>query len=189
MRFSVLQSAAAGLALCAGALADYTAPELVSSIQALTGKCNALQAPANSVTVVNGPLILSKQGPYPQIISGLQDIVQVATSSYGGIGNVAPYLPGAESDSIYDAFHEFVEAHQSLLAILIAKAGLFQNMPAISSPVVEVLRSLENVLENTIVANLITRVQSRAADFQGLASGLDVTMGNAIQAYQGLAAM
>jgi len=65
MRFSLLQSAAAGLALCAGALAQLTAPEVVTNIQILTAKSQALQAPANSINIVNGPLIIIGQGPFP----------------------------------------------------------------------------------------------------------------------------
>lgn len=51
-----------------------------SDLQTLVAKTNALQVPANSISIINGPLIIIGQGPYPTIIAGLSDIISVATS-------------------------------------------------------------------------------------------------------------
>jgi len=42
-----------------------TAQEIVSNVNALTTKSQALQAPAQSINIINGPLILIGQGPFP----------------------------------------------------------------------------------------------------------------------------
>lgn len=42
-----------------------TAQEIVGNINELTTLSQALQAPAQSITVLNGPLILIGQGPFP----------------------------------------------------------------------------------------------------------------------------
>jgi len=65
MRFSILQTAVAGLALCTSAIAQLTAPEVVRNIRTLTMKSQDLQAPANSINLVNTPLIIVGQGPFP----------------------------------------------------------------------------------------------------------------------------
>lgn len=42
-----------------------TAQEIVSNINSLTTKSQALQAPAQSITILNGPLIVVGLGPFP----------------------------------------------------------------------------------------------------------------------------
>ena len=42
-----------------------TAQEIVSNINTLTAKSQALQVPAKSIDILNGPLIIIKQGPFP----------------------------------------------------------------------------------------------------------------------------
>lgn len=69
------------LLLCAPTtFASVTPQELVASIQSVTAKGQALQAPAQSISLVNGPLIVVGLGPYPTIISGFTDIIQTLTT-------------------------------------------------------------------------------------------------------------
>lgn len=42
-----------------------TAQQVISSLQQLTQKYQNLQAPAQSITILNGPLLVIGQGPYP----------------------------------------------------------------------------------------------------------------------------
>ena len=43
----------------------HTPQQVASHIQVLTQKSQALQAPAQSITMLNGPLLVAGQGPYP----------------------------------------------------------------------------------------------------------------------------
>ncbi len=44
-----------------------TPAQVVSNIRTLTTKSQALQAPAQSITIINGPLIVIGQGPFPTV--------------------------------------------------------------------------------------------------------------------------
>lgn len=45
--------------------AQLTAPQIVANINIITGQSQALQAPANSINILSGPLFLIGQGPFP----------------------------------------------------------------------------------------------------------------------------
>jgi hypothetical protein len=112
---------------------------------------------------------------------------------------------------------QFVRVHQTLLNILIGKAGLFETVPFIGAPIAQVLRQVENVVDvslylllppppllhphrppivfvfsltsyQTIALGLIDTVQSRAADLQNQADSLGMTLNTAIEKYQGITA-
>lgn len=53
------------LAISAPVLAQLSPAQVVDNLQVVTQKSQALQAPAQSITVVNGPLIIVGQGPFP----------------------------------------------------------------------------------------------------------------------------
>jgi hypothetical protein len=53
------------LAISAPVLAQLSPAQVTSNIRMLTQKSQALQAPAQSITIVNGPLIVIGQGPFP----------------------------------------------------------------------------------------------------------------------------
>ena len=42
-----------------------TPAQVVEALRGLTQKSQALQAPAQSITIINGPLVLIGQGPFP----------------------------------------------------------------------------------------------------------------------------
>ncbi|KAJ0269789.1 hypothetical protein CBS470a_013667, partial [Colletotrichum nupharicola] len=66
MQFSTLKFAIAALAICSNTVFGQTTPsQVVSNINMLTQKSQALRAPAESITIVNGPLIVAGQGPFP----------------------------------------------------------------------------------------------------------------------------
>lgn len=66
MHFNVLNVAVTALALCSDVVFGAIPPSgIISNIQTLTAKSQALQAPAQSITIINGPLILIGQGPLP----------------------------------------------------------------------------------------------------------------------------
>ncbi|KAG9188327.1 hypothetical protein G6011_02250 [Alternaria panax] len=175
----------AAVALSAPIAAQITPAQVVDNIRALTQKSQALQAPAQSISLVNGPLILVGQGPFPQIITGFTDIVTTATVAINQMQGMPPVAAGEPSDAIFEAFREFVRVHQVLLNILIGKAGLFETVPFIGAPVAAVLRQVEKIVD-TIAFALIDNVQSRASDIQSQASSLGGTLDTCIQKYEGI---
>lgn len=94
------------MALALPVIAQTTPAQVVSNINMITQKSQALQAPAQSITIVNGPLIIVGQGPFPQIINGFVDIVSTATTAISQMQGMPPVPAGAESDAIFDAFRE-----------------------------------------------------------------------------------
>jgi hypothetical protein len=96
----------AALALAAPISAAITPAQTVENIKMLTSKSQALQAPAQSITIVNGPLIVIGQGPFPQIIAGFTDIVTTVSTAIAQMDGSLPVKAGADSDAIFDAFRE-----------------------------------------------------------------------------------
>jgi hypothetical protein len=186
MQFSVFKFAIAALAVCSDVVhAALTPAQMVDNIKMLTSKSQALQAPAQSINVINGPLIIIGQGPFPEIIRGFVEIVTIATTASGQMDGSAPVPAGANADLIFDAFREFVRVHQVLLNILIGKAGLFTTVPFIGQPIAAVLRQIESIVD-TIAFQLIDTVQSRSKDLTAQANSLSMTITTAINSYQGL---
>ncbi|KAF3046211.1 hypothetical protein E8E11_009286 [Didymella keratinophila] len=173
------------MAMAVPVIAQLTPAQVVSNINMITQKSEALQAPAQNITIINGPLIIVGQGPFPQIIAGFVDIVSTATTAIAQMQGMAPVPAGQPSDDIFDAFREFVRVHQALLNILIGKAGLFQTVPFIGQPVAAVIRQIENVVD-TIAFGLIDAVESRTSDLQAQANSLSGSLDVCIQKYEGL---
>lgn len=94
------------MAMAVPVIAQATPAQVVSNINMITQKSQALQAPAQSITLLNGPLILVGQGPLPQIIAGFTDIVSTATTAIAQMQGMAPVAAGKPSDDIYNAFRE-----------------------------------------------------------------------------------
>ena len=70
------------VASCAPSIdAAMTAKQVVATINDITSQSQALQRPAVSINIINGPLIVIGQGPFPQIIRGFVLIAQTATTA------------------------------------------------------------------------------------------------------------
>ncbi len=106
------------MALVAPIIAQTTPAQVVDNIKMLTQKSQALQAPAQSITIINGPLILVGQGPFPQIIAGFTDIVITATTAVSQMQGMPPVPAGAASDAIFEAFREVSQVHISIALFL-----------------------------------------------------------------------
>jgi hypothetical protein len=83
-----------------------TATQVVDTIKQLTQKAHAIQQPAQSINVVNGPLIVIGQGPFPKIQAGLADTVSVATAFIPGMQNMPPVAADSDAGTIFDAYSE-----------------------------------------------------------------------------------
>ncbi len=57
--------AVAAIALAIPVITQITPAQVVQNIQLITQKSQALQAPAQSINILNGPLILIGLGPFP----------------------------------------------------------------------------------------------------------------------------
>ncbi|EDU47400.1 hypothetical protein PTRG_04493 [Pyrenophora tritici-repentis Pt-1C-BFP] len=168
----------AALALATPITAAISAAEVTVNIKVVTQKSMALQQPAQSISLVNGPLILIGQGPFPKLIFGFADIVTTATAAISQMQGMPKEPAGPATDA-------FVRVHQALLNILIGKAGLFQAVPFIGQPIAAVLRQIEGVVD-TIAFMLIATFEARASDFQKEASTLTGTLSLCIAKYDGL---
>ncbi|KAH6878663.1 hypothetical protein BKA58DRAFT_466309 [Alternaria rosae] len=175
----------AALAFSVPISAAITPAEVVTNIKTITQKSQALQAPAKEISIVNGPLILIGQGPFPKIIIGFSDIVQTATTAIAQMQGMPKEPAGAPTDAVFEAFREFVRVHQALLNILIGKAGLFNTVPFIGQPIAAVLRQIEKVVD-TIAFMLIDTFEARAADLQKEAMSLTGSLDICIKSYDGL---
>ncbi|KAK4458980.1 hypothetical protein QBC42DRAFT_340639 [Cladorrhinum samala] len=182
---TLVSSAVAMLAV--PALAAIPPAEVVNNIKTLTAKSQALQAPAQTISIINGPLIIIGQGPFPKIIAGFADIVSTATTAISGMKNPGPITAPADATAIAEAFRDFVRVHQALLNILIGKAGLFTTVPLIGAPVAAVLRQVEGVVD-TIAFSLIDSVEVTAQknSIQQDSNSLHATIELSINNYEGV---
>jgi hypothetical protein len=101
----------AAMALAAPISAALTASQMADNIKMITAKSQALQAPAQSITIINGPLIVIGQGPFPQIIAGFADIVSTATTAIAQMQGSKPVTATADATLIFDSFREVSTAH------------------------------------------------------------------------------
>ncbi|KAL7780447.1 hypothetical protein CFE70_010470, partial [Pyrenophora teres f. teres 0-1] len=171
-----------------------------------------LQVPAQKISIVNGPLILIGQGPFPELIVGFADIVSKATLAIAGMQGMPTVPAGQATDDVFNAFREAI-----LLNILIGKAGLFQSVPFIGTPIAAVLRQVEKVVDvsfylpftfslyngitasptrsgflitnicmQTIAFGLIATFEARANDFKTQAGMLTGSLQVCIASYDGI---
>jgi hypothetical protein len=94
------------MALAVPAMTQSTPAQVATNIQLITQKSQALQGPAQSISVINGPLIVVGLGPFPPIIAGFADIVSTATTALAQMQGMTPVPAGPPSDNIFDAFRE-----------------------------------------------------------------------------------
>ncbi|KAI0867833.1 hypothetical protein GGS24DRAFT_484264 [Hypoxylon argillaceum] len=187
-----------GIAMATTAMAVATPQQIADSIKSITDKSQALQAPAQSITILNAPLIIVGQGPFPQIIAGFTDIVSTATVLVNQLAGTPPIQKrdvkehardlstrGADADLVFNAFRDFVRVHQALLNILIGKAGLLEKIPLVGEPVATALRQVENVVD-TIAITLINLVQSHATDITSAANDLGNSLDLTISKYDSI---
>ncbi|KAF3317413.1 hypothetical protein TWF173_011067 [Orbilia oligospora] len=173
--------------LAAPSIAALTAAQMVGNIQLLTSKSMALQTPAKSITLLNGPLIAVGLGPFPQIITGFTEIITITSTAITQMQGSAVITNPTDAKAIADAFRTFVKVHQDLLNILIGKAGLFTIVPIIGTPVAAVLRSLEAIVD-TVALGIINTVEVAVhkSAIQSDAGSLSATITVSINAYQGI---
>ncbi|KAL2194703.1 UVI-1 [Corynascus similis CBS 632.67] len=191
-----LRSLVAGAALMAASvLAAATPQQITDGIRMITQKSQALQPVAQSITVLNAPLIVIGQGPFPTLITGFTDIISTANALITQLPGTDPIqkrnVPsritrrGPDADLVFQSFREFVRANQDLLNILIGKADILTKVPVVGQPVATALRGVEGVFD-TIAITLINLIEARARDLTAEADSLGKTLDLAIQQYEGI---
>ncbi|VBB81030.1 Putative protein of unknown function [Podospora comata] len=172
------------IALAVPAMAALTSTQIADTLRTLTARSQALQAPAQQITIINGPLIVIGLGPFPQIIQGFTEIITITTAAVPQIAATSTFELEADRKTVADAFREFVRVHQVLLNILIGKAGLFQTVPIIGQPVAAVLRQLESIVDSAAFALIDVVAGTNGVPEQ--ANSLGSTIEIAIKSYEGL---
>ena len=123
--FSLVKLFTGALAITSVAIAAVTPQQAVENIRALTTKSQALQAPAQSITLVDGALLPVGLGLYPvstivsekhkaqgganraqQIITGFVDIVSTAIASFEQMQGTPNISNPADAQAVADAFRE-----------------------------------------------------------------------------------
>ncbi|KAI1423904.1 UVI-1 [Xylaria sp. FL1777] len=175
----------AGAVMASTAMAALTPIQIATSINQVTVLSQNLQTPANSITLVNAPLIIVGRGPFPKIITGFTQIVTTVSTAIIQLRDTPPVTVEADADLILNAFRGFVRVHQELLNILIGKAGIITDVPVVGPPVAAVLRKVEGVVD-TVAITLINLVEVRSKDLENEANNLDGTLKITIQKYEGV---
>ncbi|KAK6362670.1 hypothetical protein TWF730_000125 [Orbilia blumenaviensis] len=170
--------------LAVPSLAAVTPAQIADGLKMLTEKSKALEAPAQSITIVNAPLIVIGQGPFPTIIAGFSDMVSTGNALISQFEGIEP-IRGTDEDLVYNAFHEFYKTHEILLNILIGKAGIVGKVPVVGQPVATALRGVEGVVD-TIAITLIGQTETRSKDLESDANSLGNTLELAIQSYESI---
>ncbi|KAK4177409.1 hypothetical protein QBC36DRAFT_371771 [Triangularia setosa] len=172
------------LAVATPAIAALTPAQIVTALRDLTTKSQALQTPAQQITIINGPLIIIGLGPFPQIIKGFTEIITITTATVPQIVDTPTITVVADRQAIAEAFRDFVRVHQALLNILIGKSGLFSTVPIIGQPVAATLRSLESIVDAAAFAliDVVAGQEGVPAQAQALSTTIDI----AIKKYEGL---
>jgi len=165
--------------------AALTAKQMSDNLKMLTNKSMALQRPAQTITIISGPLIVVGLGPFPEIIKGFTEIVTITTTAVAQMQGTPKFGTQAEVTLVADSLRTFVKVHQDLLNILIGKAGLFNTVPFIGAPVAFTLRQLEGVVD-TVALMLINLAEDFTSDIANQAGSLSGTITLTIDSYDGL---
>lgn len=94
----------AGAIMATTAMAALTPAQIADSLKTITTQSQNLQGPAQSITIVNAPLIVIGQGPFPPIISGFTQIVTTATAAISQFDGTPKITNQADADLVFGAF-------------------------------------------------------------------------------------
>lgn len=147
----------------------------METLQTTVGKeLDELKSPAQSITMVNAPLILIGQGPIPKIISGLANIIAQLNQN---TGQTNPKIEGLTNPN------KFCE----LMNILIGKAPDLHSLPVVGAPIAAVLRQLEGSVDANVNKEIAKLAEESTSQSQNLKQNLNkanACINLAIQSYQ-----
>jgi hypothetical protein len=88
--------------------------QIVDEIQKLTAVSEDLQATAEKITFIDDPLLIIDAGQFPQIITGFEGIVSLATSSIAQMQGSSNIASGSDADSVPVAFRKVYPSRQAI---------------------------------------------------------------------------
>ncbi|KAJ4382525.1 hypothetical protein N0V85_008552 [Neurospora sp. IMI 360204] len=168
---------------------DITIEDCVDFLETLSNKAQQLELIAEEITTINGPLITIDQGPFPEIIDGIDyfnDEADKFKTMY------------AESETVFDEVGcniitasnmEFFGTNDAFLTTLIRKASLFHTVPVIGKPVYQALEQLGGRYSDLGKFLVGHRECESTAEFDSDFKGLSKSVTKAIYAYKGIAAL
>ncbi|KAK3389108.1 UVI-1 protein [Sordaria brevicollis] len=164
-----------------------TVEESVNIVGDLSRKAQALQSPAQQISILNGPLIIVGQGPFPAIIQGFTEIINAADAFANKYGEGETVFDEAGCSDITTSYKQFTRVNQQLMNILIGKAGLFSTVPIIGQPVQAVLRQVE-VRYDALGIFFVGQCEGKGnADIESNFQELRKTVTAAVNAYNSIA--
>ncbi|KAI8950244.1 hypothetical protein F4801DRAFT_549575 [Xylaria longipes] len=103
-----------GIAMAATAMAAATPQQIAGAITSVTQKSQALQPPAQSITILNA---IQKFGV---LIDGFEDIISTANALILELPDTPPIQAGPDADLVFSAFREVsvTAAHSTLSPFL-----------------------------------------------------------------------
>jgi len=183
MRFTTLTVGA--VALLSPFASALSAAGIIDALNTLTSMTEAIQNPADVITLLNGPLYIIGLGPIPTIIDGLEDILKSGGTDVVSTTNNPTITSATDEENIFNAYRTFVSTQITLFTTLNTKAGLFQDLPIVGVPIANVFRSVLGMVDG-LALNLITLAPDEAANIAFQQASLDKILSQAINTYSGL---
>ncbi|KAH8201548.1 hypothetical protein TruAng_004319 [Truncatella angustata] len=154
-----------------------SANQLVENLQSLTFQSADSKQAADSINAQN--LFTA----VPNLVNKLKEIINKVSQdiSAQGNGNLAGSLKESDQSLIYEAFKNFTRVHQELLNRITAKHGVM-SMPALTAPITQVLRALEESVD-ALVFNIIDSIPHHDKECKSSKGSLDGAFGKAISTY------
>ncbi|KAK4152756.1 hypothetical protein C8A00DRAFT_34539 [Chaetomidium leptoderma] len=167
---------------------------MVSLRSLITGAVALMAAPimaaptrscSKNIGIANSHLTPIDHGPLPKVLSGLANIAAIGSDMMGELEGRSPAPESADDTLVFEAFREFARGTETLLNILIGKAGILEKVPLVDQPMATVLREVEGVVD-TIAITTIDLVKSKATELESEAESLEKTFDVCIGKYEGL---
>ncbi|KAK4231022.1 hypothetical protein QBC38DRAFT_467634 [Podospora fimiseda] len=114
---------------------------IINLVGPLIYKTVLISGPAQLIDLITGPLIVVNQGPFPEVIQRLTDVINSTNEAAEQINGLEVLTEGGDNPSeVADYYTEFVAHQISMLNLLREKAGLFTLVPLIGQPMTAILR-------------------------------------------------
>jgi len=135
--------------LSAALSAALTREQVVNPLISIATKSNALIPKVKQVNAINTPLRIIGQGPWPSILTGLDEIITTEKTLALVLDDQEPYFPGFNIAYAVQAFSdELCERQRDLLMNLTEKADTILDVSlVVEKEVSEKLRSTEGYID------------------------------------------
>ncbi|KAF7561062.1 hypothetical protein G7046_g3069 [Stylonectria norvegica] len=161
--------------------------DVIRDIDRLTDISRALIKPADEVHIKNAPHFLTENGPLIDIIDGLKDIVNTATSlaSNIGSGQESGDYDDEEAEELVNAIESFVDIHTNLLEILVKKQPILEGRLFIGRPIAAIIRAVHISIDSFTDGVVDALPENEAVQARAALRSLAVAFDKAIRTYGG----